>query len=185
MQTVRISMVDGKPCSGHYLCGYGSDGDGDGSDGDGSTGSHNCGSTNSNQECDCQPCPMCGMRVGGTAVELCQDLHKEFDDNNQRLSCIDGLPCCFNGCNEASCECQNCTLCDKRTAGSILTLNSDYTKMVNGLGPIAYPVTWICSSTGSTRNPLTDAPGMLPFFLLLIHPFPPLVYTEGGTRHKG
>ena len=103
--------------------------------GDGSTGSHNCGSTNSNQECDCQPCPMCGMRVGGTAVELCQDLHKEFDDNNQRLSCIDGLPCCFNGCNEASCECQNCTLCDKRTAGSILTLNSDYTKNGQWVGP--------------------------------------------------
>ena len=135
MQTVRISIVDGKPCSGHWLCGDGSDGDGDGSDGDGSTGSHNCGSTNSNQECDCQPCPMCGMRVGGTAVELCQDLHKKFDDNNQRLSCIDGLPCCFNGCFEASCECQNCTLCNTRTAGSILTLKSDYAKNGQWVGP--------------------------------------------------
>ena len=28
--------------------------------------------------------------------------------------------------------------------------------MVNGLGPIAYPVTWICSPTGSTGNPLTE-----------------------------
>ena len=47
-------------------------------------------------------------------------------------------------------------LCDQRTAGSILTLKIDYTKMVIGLGPIAYPVTWICSPTGSTGNPLTE-----------------------------
>ena len=126
MQTVRISLVDGKPCSGHLLCGHGWL--------DETTSCSSTSITRSNQECDCQPCPMCGMRVGGIAVESCEDLHREFDDNNQRLSPIDGLPYCLNGCRE-SCERQNCTLCYQRFAGWCLKLKSDYTKNGPWVGP--------------------------------------------------
>ena len=122
---------------------------------------------------------VCGMRVGGTAVELCQDLHKEFDDNNQRLSCIDGLPCCFNGYNEASCECQNCTLCDKRTAGS-LTLNSDYTKNGQWVGPHCLSCDMDMFFNGLHEKSSRDA-ALFPFVDTSVST---PGYTEGGTRHK-
>lgn len=31
-----------------------------------------------------------------------------------RFSTVDGLPCCYNGCNADSCDCQPCPLCNER-----------------------------------------------------------------------
>ena len=130
MTTVRISIADGKPCSGHLLCGHGSMDDEE--DDEASCCSRD---EESATDCDCQQCPVCGMRVGRLAVDLCKGLHKQFGNNNQRLSSIDGLPCCFNGCCEVLCECQNCNICGERNAGWRLDLTNDHTKHGQWVGP--------------------------------------------------
>ena len=80
-----------------------------------------------------------------------------------RLSSVDGLPCCRNGCDNDPCECQPCPLCDGRYPAWVLTFNDQTLKNGQWVGPhcMTCDVTLFNEGMSSRFTPEWDARGFL------------------------
>ena len=64
------------------------------------------------------------------------DTRDTLEALHPRLSSVDGLPCCRNGCGDDDpCECQPCPLCNTRTPAWTLTLKDQTLKNGQWVGP--------------------------------------------------